>query len=360
MNESNQSALVPQETTTKDALPTPRRYDNQLAERGRDADAYAASDVLADYHQELTENTKAAQRAALQLFSTYLELAGVTRSTDELHADADAWRGMSKGLLLGFRKWMLAQGYAIGTVNQRLSIIRQYCRLAHTAGVLPDEVLELALTVKGYGGKTGRNLDVDRTRRSVPTRKSTKKAAPTPVTTAQALRLKTETTRPKRPHRRTHDLLLEARDTLMMGLFIEHAIRVSEVAGLNVEDFDLEKSTVTVYREKTDETQTHRLKKHTLLSASRYLAKRGATTGPLFLGYQGRRIARYGLYNRVRVLGQPTLSPHDLRHFWTYDALGNATPVDRVQSGGNWKSPTMVLKYARRTGIANEGVIITE
>jgi hypothetical protein len=43
-----------------------------------------------------------------------------------------------------------------------------------------------------------------------------------------------------------------------------------------------------------------------------------------------------------------------------YDALGNATPVDRVQSGGNWKSPTMVLKYARRTGIANEGVIITE
>ena len=66
----------------------------------------------------------------------------------------------------------------------------------------------------------------------------------------------------------------------------------------------------------------------------------------------------------MHVLGQqiglPTLSPHDLRHFWTYDALGNATPVDRVQSGGNWKSPTMVLKYARRTGIANEGVIITE
>ena len=59
-------------------------------------------------------------------------------------------------------------------------------------------------------------------------------------------------------------------------------------------------------------------------------------------------------------MGLPALSPHDLRHYWTYDALGNATPVDRVQSGGSWKSPTMVLKYARRTGIANEGVIITE
>jgi integrase/recombinase XerD len=184
------------------------------------------------------------------------------------------------------------------------------------------------------------------------------------VSKAQALRLKTETTRSKLPRRRTHDLSLPARDALLMGLFIEHAFRVSEVAGLDVEDFDLEQGLATIYREKTDETQTHRLKKHTLLAASRYLAETGATTGPLFLGYQGRRITRYGLYDRVRVLGQqvglPTLSPHDLRHYWTYDALGNATPVDRVQSGGNWKSPTMVLKYARRTGIANEGVIITE
>ncbi len=249
-------------------------------------------------------------------------------------------------------------------INHRLSIIRQYCRLAHAAGVIADEVLELVLAVKGYGGKTGRNLDMDRTRRSVPTRKSTKKAAPTPVSKAQALRLKTETTRPKLPRRRTHDLLLEARDALLMGLFIEHAFRVSEVAGLDIEDVDLEQGLVTIYREKTDETQTHKLKKHTLLAASRYLAETGATSGPLFVGYQGRRITRYGLYDRVRVLGQqvglPALSPHDLRHYWTYDALGNATPVDRVQSGGNWKSPTMVLKYARRTGIANEGVIITE
>jgi len=54
------------------------------------------------------------------------------------------------------------------------------------------------------------------------------------------------------------------------------------------------------------------------------------------------------------------LSPHDLRHYWTYDALGNGTPINRVQSGGNWKSPVMVLRYAKRRGITNEGVLITE
>jgi len=340
------------------------RYGDDLARAGLAADHASQTDAFAEYHAEQTDNTRAAQRDALKCFSTYLGQADIQREAQDLYHDAEAWRGMSAGLLKGFRKWLLEQGFAIGTLNHRISILRQYCRLAHTVGVLSDEVLELVLAVKGYGGKTGRNLDVDRTRRSVPTRKSTKKAAPTPVSTVQALRLKTETTKPRRPRRRKHDLLLEARDALLMGLFIEHAFRVSEVAGLDIEDVDLEQGLVTIYREKTDETQTHKLKKHTLLAASRYLAETGATSGPLFVGYQGRRITRYGLYDRVRVLGQqvglPALSPHDLRHYWTYDALGNATPVDRVQSGGNWKSPTMVLKYARRTGIANEGVIITE
>jgi len=342
----------------------PGSYGDDLARAGQAADHASRRDAFSEYHAQQTDNTRAAQRDALKCFSTYLAQAGIRREAEDLYQDAEAWRGTSAGLLKGFRKWLLEQGFAIGTLNHRLSIIRQYCRLANAAGTIPDEVLDLVLAVKGYGGKTGRNLDVDRTRRSVPTRRSTKKAAPTPVSTAQALRLKTETTRPELPRRRKHDLLLEARDALLMGLFIEHAFRVSEVVGLNIEDFDLEKSTVTVYREKTDETQIHKLKKHTLLAASRYLAETGATTGPLFLGYQRRRITRYGLYDRVRVLGRqvglPALSPHDLRHYWTYDALGNATPVDRVQSGGNWKSPTMVLKYARRTGIANEGVIITE
>src|SRR6266700_774424 len=363
MSDTEQSTLVPADATTIVLLPR-SRYDDDLARAGLAADHASQTDAFADYHAEQTDNTRAAQLDALKCFSTYLAQAGIQRQAEDLYHDAEAWRGISAGLLKGFRKWLLEQGFAIGTLNHRLSILRQYCRLANAADTISDEVLELVLAVKGYGGKTGRNLDSDRTRRSVPTRKSTKKAAPTPVSTAQALRLKNETTRPTRPRRRTHDLLLEARDALLMGLFIEHAFRVSEVVGLSIEDFDLHKGTVRVYREKTDETQTHKLKKHTLLAASRYLAETGATTGPLFLGYQSRRITRYGLYDRVRLLGElrgiDHLSPHDLRHYWTYDALGNGTPVDRVQSGGNWKSPTMVLKYARRTGIANEGVIITE
>ncbi len=339
-------------------------YGDDLARAGLVADQVSRTHPFVEYHAQLADNSRSASRDALTCFSAYLAAAGITRQVDDLYQDAEAWRGMSAGLLKGFRAWLLEQGFSIGTLNQRVAIIRQYCRLAHEAGAVSAEALELILAVKGYGGKTGRNLDTDRTRRLVPTRKSTKKAAPTPVNTAQALRLKTETTRPARQRRKSQDAMLEARDALLMGLFIEHAFRVSEVVNLNIEDFDLARGMVRVYRQKTDDTQIHKLKKHTLLAAAHYLAKIGASSGPLFCGYRGQRITRYGLFARVRVLGQqvglPTLSPHDLRHFWTYDALNNATPIDRVQAGGNWKSPAMVLKYAKRTGIANEGVIITE
>src|SRR6266704_2617297 len=187
------------------------RYGDDLALGGLVADQASRTDAFAEYHAEQSDNTRDAQLDALKCFSTYLAAAHIQRQAEDLYHDAEAWRGMSAGLLKGFRKWLLEQGFAIGTLNQRLSILRQYCRLANTAGTIPDEVLELVLAVKGYGGKTGRNLDSDRARRSVPTRKSTKKVAPTPVSKAQALRLKTETTRPKLPRRRTHDLLLEAR-----------------------------------------------------------------------------------------------------------------------------------------------------
>ncbi len=58
------------------------------------------------------------------------------------------------------------------------------------------------------------------------------------------------------------------------------------VVGLNIEHFDLEQGTVTVYRGKTDETQVHQLKKHTRLAAEDYLAAIGCRSGPLFLGYR--------------------------------------------------------------------------
>jgi len=329
-----------------------------------------SSNLFAEYHDKNTPNTCARQRFDLLNFTTYLAGAGVARGVAQLYDDAAAWTGISEPLVFGYRAWLRQAGYAIGTINLRLSTIRAYCALACQAGAISEQDAKLIQTVKNYTFQEGCNIDAARCEQGQPTRKSTKKAMPAPVSTAQAQRLKRETTRIDRKPR-PRDLILEAKDALMMGLFIEHAFRVSEVVQLDIDRFDRDAGTVAVYRPKTKDWQTHRLKKHTRMALDLYLAGEQRTSGPLFLGYASkkkqagdRRITRYGLYDRVRLLGQqvgvPNLSPHDLRHYWTIDALANGTPIDRVQSGGNWTTPHMVLRYARKLGIANEGVIITE
>src|SRR5450755_4719461 len=99
------------------------RYGDDLAMAGLAADHASRTDAFAEYHAEQTDNTRAAQRDALKCFSTYLAQAGIERQGEDLYHDAEAWRGISAGLLKGFRKWLLEQGLAIGTLNHRLSII---------------------------------------------------------------------------------------------------------------------------------------------------------------------------------------------------------------------------------------------
>src|SRR5260221_373744 len=90
------------------------RYSEDLALAGLAADHASRTDAFAEYHAEQTDNTRAAQRDALKCFSIYLAVAGIEREVLDLYLDADAWRGMSAGLLKGFRKWLLEQGFAIG------------------------------------------------------------------------------------------------------------------------------------------------------------------------------------------------------------------------------------------------------
>jgi len=344
--------------------------DMQQASRLAQQFRQQTSNPFQEYHEKSTPNTRDRQRFDLLNFTTYLAGAGVQRSVEQLYHDGAAWAGVSEPLVFGYRAWLRQEGYAIGTINLRLATIRAYCDLARQVGAIGEEDYKLIQTVRGYSYKEGRNIDVARAEQGQPTRKSTKKAMPAPVSTAQALRLKKATMQIDRK-RRPRDIALSTKDALMMGLFIEHAFRVGEVVALNIEHFDLAGGTVSIYRQKTKDWQTHRLKKHTRMALDDYLAAEGRTSGPLLLGYASkkkqagdRRITRYGLYDRVRLLGQqvgiPNLSPHDLRHYWTIDALTNGTSIDRVQAGGNWTTPFMVLRYAKKLGIANEGVIITE
>jgi hypothetical protein len=90
------------------------------------------------------------------------------------------------GIVEGFIKWQLQQGYSIGSINVRLSTVKTYCRLATQAGTIDPTEYALIRSVTGYAYKEG--LNIDQTRDT--TRLGSKKSEAVSLTPAQIRDLK--------------------------------------------------------------------------------------------------------------------------------------------------------------------------
>lgn len=334
-------------------------YDDDLARSGYLANYRAQQQAFTQYHQECSANTQSRQQKDLELFSRYLETVAVYRSGQALYNDPYAWEGVTYGHLQEFLNWQRDQGYAIGSMNVRLATVRKYCALAHQAGIITPEAMQLIQTVKGYSRKKGINIDESRETARV----GAKKAAPT-IVSKPALRALRRATIDHEHSRRIHDKALESRDALLIALFTEHALRCSEVVALDIESFDIEREEITVYRKKTKTRDVYPLMSRTADALAVYLDTQDRTTGPLFLGYGGKRISTRTVNARIQQLGEAIgiehLSPHDLRHNWTVNAFRDGNSIDVIQSYGGWSSPAMPLHYAKMVGVKHQRLTLTD
>ena len=339
--------------------------NNRLAkavEIGRIANQVAVDHVFADYLSRKSDNTIKTQAAALNLFGHYLALVGITGlSAANLQQLPQAWQGITWGIVEGFVKWLLQQGYAVSTVNYRLTAVKVYAKLAAKADVIPAQELQLIKAVKGYGRKEAKRID----KRRPVTRVGAKKEQPVRITPEQAQELKTHP-----------DTSQGRRDALLMCLLLDHGLRVGEVIGLLVEDFDLERGELHFYRPKVDMEQTHELTGATWRAAHAYFAYDAATNGfllrssrkggqltkrPLSIRAAQKRVAYLGQKRLGIGLGDDiALSPHDCRHYWATDAARNGTDPFRLQEAGGWASLAMPRQYVEAAEIANKGVKLSE
>ena len=338
-----------------------------LAQAGEAANEAAARSAFADYRSRKAENTLRRQDTALDLFSQSLAhaTAGQTRTMMMLALNPDAWRGVTWGLVGGFVRWLLWQGYAVDTINVRLSTIKTYAKLATQAGALTTQELALIRTVSGYSRTEGKRVDKRREAMEIPTRfrgyqangtpLSQKKASPVSISTTQAAELRAQ---PYTPQGR--------RDALIMHLLLDLGLRAGELAGLSVSDVNLEAGELCFYRQKVDKVQTHRLPADTLRVVRAFMEQDALPQGPLLrASRKGGKLTKAGMTTRaitarVRALGKKLgihgLSAHDCRHYWATQAARSGTPIDRLQDAGGWASPVMPLRYIEADKIANEGV----
>lgn len=324
---------------------------------GQIANEVAARSAFADYRSRKAQNTLTRQDGDLALFAEYLAEVGVPPSGD-LATEPEAWAGITWGLIEGFTRWQLQRGFAVASVNVRLSTVKTYAKLAVKAGTLDKTEYAMIRAVSGYSHKEGKRIDQARQAADVPTRydrPGAKKAEAISLTKDQSAAMKGQ---PDTPQGR--------RDTLLMALLLDHGLRCGEVAGLQVSDFDLKAGELRFYRPKVDLVQTHRLTPDTLQAARAYLEQDALALGPLLRGSRkdGRLheagMSERAITKRVAALGESIgvkgLSAHDCRHYWATLATRNGTPIDRLQDAGGWSSPAMPLRYVEVAKISNEGV----
>jgi site-specific recombinase XerD len=354
-------------------------FETALEAAGRAANETRQRDVFAEYHATCRPNTLKRQFYDLRCLCTFLlEQKGVRLTPLELARSPQAWRGMTYGLLAEFRTWMLQQGFSIGTINNRVATVHKYCQLAGPppkgVGVISEQDLTAILTISGYAGKVARNVDQHRANNQIPTRIGRKKADFTRLSAQEVAQLQRTTTPSLPPQRfpREHDQVLQARDAVMWSLLNEHLLRVSELVALTIEDLDLDEKTITVYREKGDETWVYEMGPQTEANLRVYLKQLqelGRTDGPLFLGYGGKPMTTSAINKRVGKLGEQLgfgtkpdarglkekrqgkqkqrLSPHDLRHHGAITLLNEGTPLNELQAIGGWRTAHIPLQYAR-------------
>ncbi len=324
---------------------------------GQAANLAAESAIFKLYQDRRPINTQRCQRAALAVFTAFLQTCGLM-TTGNLYEDPAAWAGITWGLVQAFQRWLLQQGYSIKTINDRISTLKVYLTMANQAGVIPDgEILRLQ-ALKGFTSKEAIDADVKREKQGIGTRCGAKKSVSTQITEEQAGDLCQ--VRNESPQAR--------RDALIMCLLLDHAMRVSEVADLRIEDVDRTAKQINFYRRKTGKTSRHNIRGRAWRLLSEYLSKDvQAQNGPLILASSKtgaliqKGMTTRAIAERVTQLGNSlgiaNLSPHDCRH--AAATMAGSDPnvsLAGLMAFGGWASANVAVNYLNKGDAENDGV----
>ena len=243
--------------------------DEELSARlslAKEANAAARKSTFADYRSRRAQNTLRRQDAELANFGIYI-------GADDLANSPSSWAGLSWGIVEGFTKLMLLQGYSIGTVNNHLSTIKTYAKLAVKAGVIPQQDYAMIRMVNGYSHKEGQRIDEQREASGLQTRLGKKKADFYVLSQDQEVELKTNCKRNEQGKR----------DRVLLILLLDLGLRVSEVTDLRADNYNPETGMLEVYRRKTDTTTTFELMNGKLKTMREYF-EAVESTGRLIKG----------------------------------------------------------------------------
>jgi integrase/recombinase XerD len=253
-----------------------------------------------------SENTTAAYRNDLTQFQDYMR--GHLDSDTE---PSETWADLTRNDLIDYILWLKEREYASATVARKVAAMKSFCGFLLRTGALADNPAD--------------DLDSPKV----------KKHLPTTLTTEEVDQLLAQPAH-------VGETPKALRDTALLEILYATGMRVSEVAGLALEDLDLERGSVRCVG-KGNKERVMPLYAEAAQAVATYLAKgRPGLLGhnkeetTLFLNPRGERLTRQGLWliikGYAKQLGlEDRVTPHTLRHSFATHMLNGGAGLREVQ-----------------------------
>lgn len=242
---------------------------------------------------------------------------------------------------------------AINTINQEVSILCKFAKIAHAAGYLPDDHYNLIRDIEGIKPSEAEEINKGRDGSRC---NNAKKAAPVQLSLLQMELLKHD-------HPET---LKGKRDQLFFCLLLDHGQRVGDMVNLTTDNVDMDNRTLTFRTQKTNCDMRLQMTGDVYRAFREYFAMwkpsagssiwTGVNKSDIPSGSFSKRAAQKMITEAAAKYGIENFSAHDCRHAWTDKALDAGNDVVTIQHAGGWKNLTMVSYYASKKEISNAGL----
>jgi site-specific recombinase XerD len=143
------------------------------------------------------------------------------------------------------------------------------------------------------------------------------------------------------------------RDYAIISLFKDAGIRLSELAGLRLDDVNPASREATVTG-KGDKQRTVRFTYDTARALDRYSRERAkqpmSRIPVLWLGVRGGPMTASGIYQMIERRGREAgvaINPHKFRHTFSHNWLDNGGAEGDLMELNGWSSPQMLARYGR-------------
>jgi integrase/recombinase XerD len=239
-------------------------------------------------------------------------------------------RTLTKSAVQSYKAHLLDLGLAPSTVNLNLSAIRRMATEAADNGLLDEHTAAAVRRVSNVRNET------------IP---AGREVAPGEIAGLMGACAKDPSA-------------AGVRDAALVGVLYVTGARRSEVAALELGDYDADTGALTIRHGKGNKQRVVYVTNGAKQALDDWLTVRGADPGPLFVainkggrilahGITGQAIARI-LRKRADQAGVDEMTPHDLRRTMVGDMLDAGADLATVQKVCGHASPTTTARYDRR------------